>query len=130
MENEGRLRGSASGDNVEGTTNIVPRMDIERLHRGYREILATIYAPRYYYRRVRTLLRECRPPQVRRRLTRADLVALVRSVYRLGVFGKERFEYWKLLIWTACRCPAQVPLAVTLAISGYHFRKVCELHIR
>lgn len=49
MQTEGRLCGSASGDNVEGTTNIVPRMDLDQLHRGYREILATIYAPRSYY---------------------------------------------------------------------------------
>ncbi len=130
MEAEGRLRGSASGDNVEGTTNIVPCMDSDRLHRGYREILRTIYAPRPYYQRVRTLLREFQRPQVARRITRTDLAALWRSVYRLGLFGRERLEYWKLLAWTLLRRPAHVPLAVTLAISGYHFRKVCELHIR
>jgi len=130
MEEEGRLCGSASGDNVEGTTNIVPRMDSDRLHRGYREILRTIYAPRPYYQRVRTLLREFKRPQAPRRITRADLMALWRSLYRLGLFGRERLEYWKLLAWTLLRRPAHVPLAVTLAISGYHFRKVCELHIR
>ncbi|MDP6629970.1 MAG: DUF4070 domain-containing protein [Kiritimatiellia bacterium] len=130
MQREGRLNGSASGDNVEGTTNIVPRMDLERLKQGYREILSTIYAPSHYYKRVRILLREFRHPQVRRRITRTDIAALLRSVYRLGLFGKERFEYWKLIVWTALRRPALIPLAVTLAISGYHFRKVCELHIR
>ena len=130
MADEGRLCGAASGDNVEGTTNIVPRMDLDRLHSGYREILGTIYAPRQYYQRVRTLLREFKRPRVARRLTRADIAALFRSFYRLGLFGRERVEYWKLLIWTAFRRPTQVPLAVTLAISGYHFRKVCELHIR
>ncbi|MBT3294025.1 MAG: B12-binding domain-containing radical SAM protein [Verrucomicrobia bacterium] len=130
MQAEGRLRGAASGDNVEGTTNIVTRMDIEKLHAGYREILETIYAPRHYYKRVRTLLREFRTPRVARHLTRADIAALVRSFYRLGLLGRERLEYWKLLVWTAFRRPAQVPLAITLAISGYHFRKVCEQHIR
>jgi len=57
-------------------------------------------------------------------------LALVRSVYRLGVFGKERLHYWKLLMWTMLRRPRLFPLAVNLAISGYHFRKVCELHVR
>ena len=130
MEAAGRLLGTASGDNVEGTTNIVPVMDIERLRQGYREILNHIYAPRHYYQRIRTLLREYRAPRVTRLPTRTDLMALLRSIYRLGIVGKERLQYWKLLIWASFRRPAHLSLAVTLAISGYHFRKVCEQHVR
>ena len=44
--------------------------------------------------------------------------------------GKERLEYWKLLLWASFVRPAQFPLAVTLAICGYHYRKVQELHVR
>ncbi|MFO7964301.1 MAG: DUF4070 domain-containing protein [Desulfobacterales bacterium] len=43
--------------------------------------------------------------------------------------GKERFQYWRLLAWTIARRPRLLPLAVTLAIYGYHYRRVCELHI-
>jgi radical SAM superfamily enzyme YgiQ (UPF0313 family) len=129
MEEQGRIRGSTSGDNVEGTTNIVPIMDIDRLLKGYREILNHIYAPRYYYERIRTLLREYRMPKAMCLPPRSDLLALLRSIYRLGIVGKERLHYWKLLLWTSFRKPALIPLAVTLAISGYHFRKVCELHV-
>jgi radical SAM superfamily enzyme YgiQ (UPF0313 family) len=130
MFEAGRLSGDASGDNVEGTTNIKPIMDLTRLHAGYREILSHIYAPRHYYARIRTLLREYKLPPVRVAPSRADLMALVRSFYRLGIVGRERLQYWRLLVWTAFRRPRLVPLAVTLAISGYHFRKVCELHVR
>jgi len=130
MEREGRILGNASGDNVEGTTNIIPAMDFTRLHEGYRQILNHIYAPRHYYARVKTLLREYRQPPKRFKLTRTDLLALLRSVYRLGILGKERFHYWRLLAWTFVRRPRLLHLAVTLAISGYHFRKVCELHVR
>ena len=64
---------------------------------------------------------------VRRPLaTRADVAAFVRSVVRLGILGRERFHYWTLLSWTLLRRPKLVPLAVTLAIGGYHFRKICE----
>ncbi len=129
MEEEGRILGSASGDNVEGTTNIIPAMDFEKLHAGYKQILNHIYAPRHYYARVRTLIREYGKPEIRSKLTKSDLKALARSVYRLGIVGKERLHYWRLLIWTAMRHPRHLPLAVTLAISGYHFRKVCELHV-
>jgi hypothetical protein len=91
--------------------------------------LATIYAPEYYYRRIRTFLREYRPVRNRVALRPRDLVAALRSVYRLGVFGKERFQYWKLMLWTLFRRPRQIPLAITLAIYGHHFRKVAELHV-
>jgi len=126
----GRIRGESSGDNVEGTTNIEPLMDFARLHAGYQEILSHIYAPRHYYARIKTLLREYGLPPVRVAPTRSELMALVRSVYRLGIIGKERLHYWRLLAWAALRKPRLIPLAVTLAISGYHFRKVCELHVR
>jgi len=130
MEAAGRLLGTASGDNVEGTTNIVPVMELDRLLAGYREILNHIYAPRHYYQRIRTLLREYRAPRLPLLPTFADFLALLRSFYRLGIAGRERIHYWKLLAWTVLRRPASLHLAVVLAISGYHFRKVCELHVR
>ncbi|MBN2301392.1 MAG: DUF4070 domain-containing protein [Lentisphaerae bacterium] len=130
MEKEGRLQGVSSGDNVEGTTNIKPVMGFERLHEGYRHILDHIYAPRHYYERIKTLLREFRAPVIPYMITRSDLIALFRSTYKLGIFGKERLQYWKLIFWTLFRKPALFHMAVGLAISGYHFRKVCELHVR
>jgi radical SAM superfamily enzyme YgiQ (UPF0313 family) len=130
MEKAGRILGSASGDNVEGTTNIIPVMDFKRLHDGYKQILNHIYAPRQYYARIRTLLREYPKRPVSWKLSRSDLRALLRSVYKLGILGKERLHYWRLLLWAFFRRPEHLHLAITLAISGYHFRKVCELHVR
>ena len=130
MMQQGRVRSLWSGDNVEGTTNIRSLMDADRLHEGYKEILNHIYAPRHYYKRVKTFLREYRTPRVRHVATRAELMAFVRATLRLGVLGKERVQYWKLLAWTSVRRPALLSTAVTLAISGYHFRKVCERHVR
>jgi len=57
------------------------------------------------------------------------LLAFPRSVYRLGILGKERRYYWDLLLWTLFRRPALFPMAVTFTIYGHHFQKVCELHI-
>lgn len=56
-------------------------------------------------------------------------LAFFQAFLRLGVLGKERFQYWYLLTWTMMRRPRLLPLAVTLAIYGSHYRKVCELHI-
>ena len=129
MEKEGRLCTEMSGDNADGTTNIIPAMNIDKLKEGYRRILDHIYAPAPYYQRVRTFLREYRAPPVRGKLQFSHILALVRSIYRLGFFGRERLHYWKLLFWTQFRHPRLLPDAIILAIYGYHFRKICERHV-
>jgi radical SAM superfamily enzyme YgiQ (UPF0313 family) len=128
LAHERRLLGPMSGDNADGTTNIVPRMDLQTLLEGHRRILRRIYRPGAYYRRVRTFLREYAPGRhVRRSLpARGDLLALVRSALGLGVLGRERFQFWMLLSWTLFRRPALLPTAVTLAITGNHCRRICE----
>ena len=57
------------------------------------------------------------------------VAAFFRSVLYLGIIGKERVHYWRLLFWTQFRRPRLLPLAITLAIYGHHFRKVYEQHI-
>jgi len=134
MQRAGRLVSLGTGDNMDGTTNIVPAAGAEPLQRAYRELLHRLYAPKAYYRRVRTFLREYRPPRLKARLDapylREQAAAFLRSVVRLGIVGRERVEYWKLLAWTAVRRPRAFSLAVTHAIYGYHFRVVCELHVQ
>ena len=57
------------------------------------------------------------------------ILAFFRSVLYLGIIGKERVHYWRLLFWTQFRRPRLLPLAITLAIYGHHFRKVYEQHV-
>jgi radical SAM superfamily enzyme YgiQ (UPF0313 family) len=123
LKQEGRLLGPMTGDNLDGTTNIVPRMDLASLRRGYRRMITHIYAPKNYYRRVRTFLREYRRPKVHNPLDLQRILAVPRSVVRLGIVGRERFQFWRLLLWTLLRRPRLLPLAVTFAIYGYHYRK-------
>jgi radical SAM superfamily enzyme YgiQ (UPF0313 family) len=124
LSREGRLLGHTTGDNVDGTMNFIPRMSRDTLRSGYRDLLRMIYAPGPYYQRAHAFLREYRPPQIRVGVDWAGVVALGRSIFRLGILGSERFHYWNLLIWTLFRRPALFRLAVTLAIYGHHFRKV------
>ena len=127
LKGEGRVVDEMNGDNADGTTNIIPRMDLDTLKRGYRNILDGIYSPAPYYQRVRTFLREYRLPRVKNPLQRQHILALLRSMYWLGLRGKERVQYWSLLAWTLLTRPKKLPLAVTLTIYGFHFRKVSEL---
>ncbi len=125
LKKEGRLLGAISGNN-NGTTNIVPKMDLAILREGYRDILRNIYSPKNYYRRIKIFLREYNAPKVEVALDFQRILAFFRSTMRLGIFGKERFQYWNILIWTIFSRPRFVPLAITLTIYGYHFRKVSE----
>ncbi len=120
---ENRVRGRPSGDSTDGTTNIVPRMDMEDLRSGYRSILEQIYAPKQYYSRVKTFLRIFEPPKAFLPLERAHVAALFRTFYYLGLTGIERAHFWQLILWTLFHRPRLFPKAVTLAITGYHCRR-------
>ena len=129
MKQEGRLVNEMSGDNVDGSTNIIPRMGLDTLREGYHKILGQIYAPQFYYERVLTFLRECPSPRIKVRLEPQYILAVGRSIYQLGIRGVERVHYWRLFFWALFRRPRLFPLAITLAISGFHFRQVVELHV-
>ncbi len=129
MRKEGRLIDFISGDNADGTTNILPRMGLDVLREGYGDLMQHIYSPEHYYKRAMTFLREYKRPKARTPLDFQRLLAVLRSSVRLGIFGKERFQYWKILFWTLFRRPQLFSLTVTLAIYGHHFRKICQLKI-
>ena len=129
MAKEKRVTQEFSGDNVDGTTNIKPKMGMEKLLDGYQSIMKQIYAPKYYYRRVRSTLSELKMPEVTVPITFQRLLAFFRSGVLLGIVGKERLQYWHLVCWTLLRKPRMLPLAITLAIYGHHYRKICELYI-
>ena len=129
LKHEGRLLGSFSGDNVDGSTNIIPKMSLDVLHKGYKTVVNYLYAPKNYYARVKTFLKEYKAPKFKIGFDFEYILAFFRSIIRLGIIDKERVHYWKLFFWTLFRRPKLFPLAITFAIYGYHFRQVCNLHI-
>jgi len=129
MKEEGRLTKSATGDNTDFSINFVPKMSTETLMNGYRTILKTIYSPKHYYARVKKFLEEYRPARPRKlHLPFTHIMAVMKSMIRLGIVGRERFHYWKLFFWSLFRRPRLLPLAITLSIYGFHFRKVFRHH--
>ena len=129
LQKENRVLDFFSGDNVDGTTNIIPKMGMDNLADGYRDIMKQIYLPKNYYRRVRTQLRELKTPEIFQPMDFQRFLSFFRAAFWLGFFGKERFQYWYLLLWTLIRKPRLVPTAITLSIYGYHYRKICERYI-
>jgi radical SAM superfamily enzyme YgiQ (UPF0313 family) len=126
---EGRLLGNASGDNADGTTNIMPLMGLANLLEGYGKVMNGIYSPGPYYQRVRTLLRHFRPTQRFRLLNISQFGTFMRCIWRIGLQGTEKREFWKLLAWTMLLHPSLLYDAIRLAVYGRHYRTVLERRI-
>ncbi|MFP4527480.1 MAG: B12-binding domain-containing radical SAM protein [Candidatus Kapaibacterium sp.] len=130
LKKEGRILNNMSGDNADGSTNIIPRMDIEALSKGYNFVVNQLYSPSLFSKRVKTFLKEYKAPKTKLkndfRNIHEDIMAFFRSIYILGIKDKERLQYWKLFFWTLIRRPLKMNLAITFAIYGYHFRTICE----
>jgi len=129
MWREGRLRGHSTGDNTDGSTNIIPTMGVEALRDGYKSLLQRIFAPDAVYRRIRTFLREFGTPRIRRKVSASDWAAFFRSLWMLGILSDERFEYWRLLLWTLCMRPRHLPAAVRLAVCSHHYRRIMQQQV-
>ena len=134
LTKEGRITTNMSGDNVDGTTNIIPIMDIEKLLSGYKHVINQLYSPKLFNKRVKTFLKEYKPPKIKIKHTFNDfnlnIQALIRTIFILGIMDKERNHYWKLFWWTIFRKPGMLSLSLTFAVYGYHFRLICEKYIQ
>lgn len=126
MVDEGRILHEMTGDNADGSTNILPKMGIEALNAGYRRLIKGLYEPRFFYQRVKTFLKVYKPAQAPVAIKVEEILAFFTSVWKLGIVGRERGEYWKLFFWTLARYPNKFALAITFAIYGYHFRRINE----
>jgi len=133
MQKAGRLIKHFSGDNVDGSTNIKTKMNIDELKVRYRKVIQKIYTPAYYYERVKVLLASYQLPAIKPHIgfdkIWRNTSAFFRSILHLGILGKERKQYWNLIFWTLFHEPRKFALAITYAIYGYHFRKVSEDHV-
>lgn len=123
LREEGRIHGEVT-DGTDGTTNIVPLMDTAVLEAGYRSLVEKLYTPKAFYQRIKTFLGEFRPSgNLGYDFSLGHVMAVPKSVLRLGIVGRERLEYWKLVFWTLFKRPVMIPLALKLAIYGYHFSR-------
>jgi len=125
LENEGRLLGDFNGNNTDYSINFIPAMNSTMLMDGYKKIVNTIYSPKYFYERVMRFLKDFEPKKKKVfHLNPNYIMALFRSIFKLGVIGEERIYYWKLFLWTLFRKPQLFSLAILFAIYGFHFKKI------
>ena len=126
LEGEGRMLFKSSGDNTDasGSLNFITRMDRDKIIEGYRWVMNSVYSPEMYYNRMLAFLRAYRP-LTRTYLARNDLLTLVRSLWYLGIVDhKSRNYYWKIMRKSISHYQGAFSEVVTMAIYGYHFRKL------
>jgi radical SAM superfamily enzyme YgiQ (UPF0313 family) len=132
LRREGRILDAGGGDNTGDKLNFLPNMDAAKLVEGYRSVLKRIYSCEAYYERVKLYLSRTQPKPGKRAsgerssrqqwLTRGNARAFVTSILRQGIFGRQRWSYWKFLLTVATRYRHCVGTAMTLAVMGYHFQ--------
>jgi radical SAM superfamily enzyme YgiQ (UPF0313 family) len=126
LDKEGRLIKEFSGDNADGTTNIIPKMDIKDLTAGYKQIINEIYSSKGFYTRVENFLKHYNPPVVKSRITFNEVGGLFKSIWLMGICGTNRDQYWKLFFKTLFSEPKKFPMVITLSVYGFHFKKVAQ----
>jgi len=125
LENEGRMLTDFTGNNTDFSINFIPKMEVNSLLSGYKKILDKIYSPKYYYERVMRFMKEFEPKKKKVfHLNPNYILALFRSIFKLGVVGEERIYYWKLFFWSLFRKPQLFSLAILFTIYGFHFRRI------
>jgi radical SAM superfamily enzyme YgiQ (UPF0313 family) len=125
LQLEGRMLKDFTGNNTDFTINFIPKMDSEKLLDGYKNILKTIYSPKFFYERVMRFMKDFEPKKKKVfHLNPNYILALFRSIFKLGLIGEERIYYWKLFFWTLFRKPQLFSLAILFAIYGFHFKKI------
>ena len=105
-------------------------MNYETLIDGYKQILNTIYAPKQYYERITTFLKEYKPRPVHSvslsKLRLYHITAFFRAMWVLGVMENGRTRFWRFFISTLIKRPKLFPLSVSLSVYGIHFRRVVK----
>jgi len=130
LKKENRLIKAFTGNNTDCSLNFIPKMNYETLINGYKHILNTIYSPKHYYERIKTFLREYKPGKGRKfQIQFYHIRGFLRCMWFLGIREKGRKYYWKLFVSTLLRRPRSFPLSMTLAVYGFHFRKIVEKYI-
>lgn len=130
LQSEGRIINEMSGDNSDGTTNIVTRIEPNQLRTGYFNVMQEIYSPRMLYARIKTFLQQFTPKSEPVFLQVNEILAFYKSVVLMGFNLKEAGYYWRLLFWTLKNDIKKFPMAVTLTIYGYHFRTITRKNMR
>jgi len=127
LKEENRLLEQWSGNNMDGATNIIPKMSYSALIQGYSKIINSIYAPKAYYERIKLFLAEYKLPDWKsQKLTKEEIKAFFRLLWKIGIRDKGKKYFWKMFFYSILKYPKKFSIAMTFAVYGFHFRRIAE----
>ncbi|MCK5086408.1 MAG: DUF4070 domain-containing protein, partial [Melioribacteraceae bacterium] len=127
LKMEGRLLNNFTGNNMDGSINFIPRMSYQKLIMGYKKILDSIYSQKNYYERTKKFLIEYNQPKwAAPKIKIKEIKAFFKLILFLGIMEKGKKYFWKLLLLSIFKYPKKFSIAMTLAVYGYHYRRVVE----
>lgn len=125
MQSENRMLDVFAGNNMDGTMNFIPKMNYRDLIAGYSRIVKTIYAQKEYYNRLKHFLSNYKHPfWNKNKIQLKEVRAFIMLIWLLGFIEKGKKYFWKLLALSLFKHPNKFPLAMTMAVYGYHYRRV------
>lgn len=128
LQKQNRLTTEATGSNTDQSMNFTPKMDYNELLDGYKKIIKGIYSIKPYYKRIREFSLNYQPTDVNHnKIQLFQILAFLKTILLIGIIGRGRLEYWKLVFWTLFHRPALFQDVITFIVYGYHFRIVYGL---
>lgn len=125
---ENRLTHESTGNNTDSSMNFAPKMNLNELLTGYKNIIQNIYSTKPYYKRIRRFLLNYKQPQIKHnKIDFNKLKGFIKSIFIIGIINRGRREYWKFMLWTLFKRSSLFSVAMTFVVYGYHFRRVYGL---
>lgn len=122
LKAENRLTEESSGNNTHRLNlNFLPKMSLDTIVSGYRNLLKKIFSPKLYFKRCMTLLKKKpRDTLMRKKVKKEEIRAFFYSLFR-QTFSGYGLRYILFLLRSLFHSKIHFPEAVALAIKGHHF---------
>lgn len=125
LKREKRLTSESSGNNMDFSTNIVPKMNKTVLIEEYKKLLLSLYSVKNYYGRILNFLKDYRHHNSGD-FAFEYVVLFFKCLYILGLKDKNRAYFWKMFLTCLFRYPTSLPKVLTMAIYFVHYEKIYE----
>jgi ribosomal protein S17E len=131
LEKEGRLLHESTGNNVSVELNFVPELDRDFIIREYKRVLRELYDPnlKTFFALCLTMFEHLKHRRRIVRIRTIELRAFMKSIWRQLLSRKQGPTYLLFLIRVLLRYPHMFPLAVRMAIMGYHYEKITHQQV-
>lgn len=123
LKHENRLLNDSSGNNTDFSTNFVPKISMDILVNGYKNVISQVYSPSQYYERIQTFLKNYSAHNLGK-FEAKYILALFKSIWELGISGTDRKHYWQLFFTSLFKYPKAFPKAISMTVYYAHFRKI------